>query len=174
MRKTLLYLFIFVLASFLVLSCSPEATGPVVYDRIVIDSYKSASYVGDPANDLFLYDETGLELARDDDNGAGSIDTYALGLSLSPGTYYIKVDDTFSSYTGPYAIRVLPLAIGESLPTAEDPDAIVADAYEPDDTAPGNVPTNPADISLGNSNWLNRYLDSASGDVSDWLKLVLP
>jgi hypothetical protein len=175
MNRTLSFLFLFALISFLLLSCSRDASGPTGYERIVIDSYKSASYVGDPEIDLFLYDDSGNELAKDDYNGAGSIDTHTEGLVLDPGVYYIKVDDTYAAYTGPYALRVLSLAVGDSLPAAEDPNSIPDDSgNESDDSAPGNIPDNPVDIPLGNSNWVNRYLDSATGDVADWFKLVLP
>jgi len=176
MHKTLLYLFIFVLASFLVLSCSPEATGPVVYDRIVIDSYKT-DISGDPETDLILFDETGTELGKDESPGPGRIDTEALGLSLSSGTYYIKVYNVNQNKTDAYVVRALSLSNGASLPPPELPLAMnEPDPYEDDDSAPGNIPTNPADISLGNSNWINRYLGYIPPDPNDvdWLKLVLP
>lgn len=173
MRKTLLYLFILLLVSFLVLSCSPEATGPVVYDRIVIDSYRT-NISGDPETDLALYDEWGTELARDETAGPGRID---LVLTLSSGTYYVKVYDKNNTAIAPYVVRALSLSIVASLPAPELPLVInEPDPYEPDDSAPGNIPTNPADISLGNSNWINRYLGYIPPDPNDvdWLKLVLP
>ncbi len=181
MHRMSLYLFIFVLVSFLVLSCSPEVTGPVIYERIVIDSYPPSG-AGDPETDLILYDETGTELGSGDHTTVGGrIDTYAEGLSLSSGTYYIKVYNKNTTLTsiGYYAVRVLSLTVVDSVPDPDiATDLVHPDLYEDDDNAPGNIPTDPVDISLGNSNWVSRYLGEYDPDNDpdddDWLRLVLP
>lgn len=158
--------------------------GGNTYERIVIDTYKSALYVGPPATDLILYDENGLELARDEGTGPGRIDTYELSLGLSPGTYYLKVYNKDRGYFGPYAVRLLLLASDEDLPKPVIP-GIINDldldpnngSYEPDDNVLNKIPTNPAELSLGNDNPLNRYLgfqDPPNPLDDDWLKFVLP
>ena len=181
MSRILSFLFLFALISFLLISCSQDATGPTVYERIVIDTYGPFG-TGDPKTDLVLYDDIGTPQVTDDDAGPGQIDTYASGKSLSPGTYYIKVynkDRDETSISG-YVVRVLSLDINIAIPDPELPlpDLVTPDPYEDDDNAPGNIPTNPVDIFLGNSNWVNRYLGSTNPVVDpvddDWLKLVLP
>ncbi len=156
------------------------------YERIVIDSYPPKG-TGDPETDLILYDQDGIELARDDDSGPGQIDTEQLGLSLSPGTYYIKVYNKDRTYLGPYVVRLLSLTLREELPPLVQPDMNMYDlidpadpglgSYEPDDYAPNNIPDDPADLSLGKDNPLNRYLgflDPVDFVDDDWLMFVLP
>jgi hypothetical protein len=163
--------------------------GGDVYERIVIDSYGSLSW-GDVRTDLSLYDEKGEILATADDAGPGriDIDTSDLGWGLGPGTYYVKVYNKDRDYLGPYALRVLNLASGVELPSPDplesindrdlidpqDPDSV---SYEPDDELVNNVPTNPAPITLGNDNPLNRYLgflDPVSYEDDDWIVFELP
>jgi len=163
--------------------------GGAAYERIVIDTFKSATYVGDPEVDLILYDQSGVELTRDESGGPSSIDTFALGLTLVPGTtYYVKVYNKDRAYLGPYALRVLNLATDADIPSAvppgsinsgdlidpEDPDS---ESYEPDDQHVKNVPNNPAATTLGNDNPLNRYLgffDPVSYVDDDWIVFEIP
>ena len=99
-------------------------------------------------------------------------------MSLSSGTYYIKVYNVNQNKTDAYVVRALSLSKGASLPAEDLPPWMnEPDSYEPDDNAPGNIPTNPVDITLGNLNWVNRFigiLSPLSFIDDDWLKLVLP
>jgi len=181
MSRILSFVFLFALISFLLISCSQDATGPTVYERIVIDSYPPPG-AGDPETDLVLYNKDGdpLATAVHSLTEGARIDTHAEVVSLSSGTsYYIKVHNTDRDWFGYYAVRVLSLAVGETPPVVDVATNLEhPDPAEDDDNAPGNIPTDPVDISLGNSNWVSRYLgeyDPAPDYIDDdWLKLVLP
>ena len=169
--------------------------GGDTYKWIVIDTYKSADFVGPPVLDMILYDQTGNPLTTDDDPVSGQIEIATNeqgGLGSSPGkTYYVKVYNKDRGYFGPYAVRLLLLASDEEPPKPPvPPDPVILGiindfdldpnngSYEPDDDILNEIPTNPAELSLGNNNPLNRYL-GFQGDPpvlvdDDWLMFVLP
>lgn len=179
MRMRVILWLIIALAALLFLSCPVDSNGPEIYERIVIDTYGVLGVT--PETDVDLYGETGTLLGSNEASSSvpGQIDTYNEGIPMSSGTYYIKVYDNGRTDINPYAIRVLSLSVGESLPPSFDPGSFNSSdsPYESDDDAPGNIPTNAAKIPLGNTNYLNRYLGSSSPVNyvdDDWLKLELP
>ena len=182
---------VFLLA--MILSCSTGSDGdggPIVYERIVIDTYgwlagaDSFTYLdlfdasGDTdADDPWSGDDTADAIASDDNGNPNPTHTNCARIDytggLSSGTYYIRVRLEASGSAEPYVIRVLSLSVGEAVPAYIYPGSSNASdtPYEPDDNPQsGGVPTNSNPIQLGNSNYLNRYL--ATSDV-DWIELVL-
>jgi hypothetical protein len=164
-----------VLCFLIVLSSCP--TEPRLYPRIVIDTFPPTEVYPVTDTTLQLFDGGGNLVAQDDDNPAVPFDFQSSARidytgGLVPGTYYIRV---YSAATnpGPYVIRVLELAVGESLLAYVFPGSAVSEGNpDGDDGATGNIPDNPTDIGLGNDNQLNKDLDPGT-DV-DWLRLVLP
>ena len=166
--------------------------GGDTYKWIVIDTYPALSS-GSPATDLSLYDQTGKPLATDDDPGSGQIviatnDQGGLGSSPEKN-YYVKVYNKDRSYLGPYMVRLLSLTPVDGglpplpLPVRRDMNLFDLDpdpdneSYEPDGDILDGIPTNPAVLSLGNNNPLNRYLgfyDTLDPVDDDWLMFVLP
>jgi len=169
---------------------------PGLYPRIVIDthspnrSFTTDTYIdlfdseGDPdADNPWTGDDTADTIAWDDNSNPdfktmARID-YTGG--LPPGTYYIRVRGALVTADDYYAIRVLSLNPGDTLPAydfsqdvAEKPDAYEA-APGDDEPKSGGVPSNPVDIGLGVV--LSRSLDyddtTQEGDI-DWFRLVLP
>jgi hypothetical protein len=172
-NKLYLYAALAVAAILILLSSCGEST--TLYQRIVIDTYPYSAIAAVTDTTLGFYDESGNGLDTDDNSGdyppSARID-YTGG--LEPGIYYIKIYSA-SFNPGPYVIRVLSLDIGESLPAPVFPGVANFEGADGDDADIGNVPVSPNDISLGNSNWLNKDIDVGGiGDDVDWLKLVLP
>jgi len=184
-------------SAFALLGCSDPGNTPITYERIVIDtyspngSYTADTYIdlfdenGDPdADDPWSSDDTGEALASAD---SGNPDWPMMARidytgDLKPGDiYYIRVRGATETVDDPYAIRVLSLNVGDSLPGYVSLSPVIGlDGYEDDDdpVSTGGVPTNPVPIQLGNSNSLSRSIDNPSGlpgdgDI-DWFKLVLP
>ena len=167
-------LFLPVLACLILLAaCSNPATGPIYYPRIYIETYHPTEPItgADTETRITLYDGSGNQLGQAVQATAFAVLDYLGG--LYSGTFYIEVDSGPGPFgnIGPYAIRVLSLNLGESLPgyisfgSTNDPDT-----YEDDDASVLNIPTSPVSISLGGA--LNRYLDSIADP--DWMVLVLP
>jgi hypothetical protein len=187
-------------SAFALLGCSDPGNTPITYERIVIDtyspngSYTADTYIdlfdenGDPdADDPWSSDDTGEALASAD---SGNPDWPMMARidytgDLKPGDiYYIRVRGATETVDDPYAIRVLSLNVGDSLPgyvfltpvvPPDDPDS---GENDDDPVSTGGVPTNPVPIQLGNANSLSRSIDNPSGlpgdgDI-DWFKLVLP
>jgi hypothetical protein len=154
-------------------------SGPNFYARVLIETFPFDSTASSMDTILTLYDSSGTQIAYDDDNPDVPFDhsfsariDYENG--LDPGIYYIKVTADGLPGVGPYVIRALSLAIGESVPAYSYPGVPGDDSgIEPiDDTDSGNIPDNPINMGLGNANQKNRYMDSET-DV-DWLRLDLP
>jgi hypothetical protein len=167
-----------VICFLLMLSSCPSE--PRVYPRILIETFPFDSAAASTDTILTLYDSGGTELDSNTDNPdvppahqpSARID-YQSG--LDSGIYYIKVTGAAVGGTGPYLIRALSLVIGESVPAYDYPglgNESDDSAFEPDDTATGNIPDSPVDIGLGNANQKNRNMNSVT-DV-DWLRLELP
>jgi hypothetical protein len=158
-------------------SCPSE---PMVYARILIETFPFDSAAASTDTILTLYDSSGTELATETNNvttppehdPSARID-YQSG--LDPGVYFIRVSGVGATGTGPYVIRAVSLEVGDSIPGYSYPGTPGDDSgFENDDNAPGNIPTSPVDLGLGNANQKNRYLDTLGGDVADWLRLELP
>jgi len=164
-----------VVALVLIASGCPVAPEPTFYPRILIETYKPRVGAPVPLTRLYLYDSGGTLLDFNDRSALGADDTTRLDYTggLNSGTYYIKVtgDGSAPHY---YAVRALSLSLGETPPAYDYPggENLTEDDTDGDDTDTGNVPDNPVDISLGNTNWLNRAINPPS-DI-DWLRLVLP
>ncbi|MBA7567832.1 hypothetical protein ES708_09550 [subsurface metagenome] len=174
-----------------ILSCSNRE--PTTYERIVIDTFypDGASFVdtyidlfdnnGDPDVDYPWTDDVGESIASDDNGNTDQTFMSRIDYTggLQSGTYYIRVRANVEATTGPYAIRVLSLLIGESLPAYALPGSLAPepDADEDDDDQDSNwIMIKSILIQVGNANRLNRSIDydlgNSKGDV-DWFKLVL-
>jgi LruC domain-containing protein len=167
------------------------ATG---YPRIVIETFSpNGSFTADTFIDLFgangdpdadnpwTGDDTGDALAWDDNGSTNwanmSLIDYTKG--LNPGTYYIRVRGNVEAFDEWYAIRVLSLNVGDSLPAypilplASKPDSVDLVGTGDDNPQSGGIPANPVEIGLGAAGALSRSLDyDGAGDI-DWFKLVL-
>ena len=168
----------------------------VLYDRVIIDTYKPGALInaantfaslfgpaGDPTtetgtelwngnNPPYTVDAPPTSIAEadggGDHNGCARID-YTGG--LAPGTYYVRVRGQKSTTDGFYAVRIL-LAPDDDYEGGDwfFPDISDPDTYETDDNPPsGGVPTDAVPIAVGGK--LNRAL--TDGDV-DWLVFTLP
>ena len=149
-------------------ACSSGPTGPdgpVSYEKIVIEAYKPASYLGDPTLTVSLMSDESTEVAGDTD----SSDLRVVMDNLPSGTYYIRVTSS-EIIDQNYALRLLALAASEAEPTRIDPNTTntTDTPYEPDDS---DIDRN--SISFGNDEYVVRYLNADSGD-EDWLKFVVP
>ena len=174
-----------------------RASVAVLYDRVIIDTYKPGALInaantfaslfgpaGDPTtetgtelwnenNPPYTVDAPPTSIAEADNgnpvhNGCARID-YADG--LAPGTYYVRVRGQKSWTVGVYAVRIL-LAPDDDYSGGGWYFGVISDdaSYETDDNPPsGGVPTNPVLIAVGGK--LNRAL--TDGDV-DWLVFTLP
>lgn len=182
------------LALLALVSC-PSPQGPSVYERIVIDTFSPGfgftpdTFIdlfdanGDPdTDDPWTGIDTGQVIAWDDNGSTEWVNMARIDYTggMMSGTYYIRVRGNVEAFDEYYAIRVLSLNVGDSLPA--DPSVALAakpDAFERDDDPQSDgVPTNPVPIGLGNANALSRSLDydlgpPAEGDI-DWFVLVLP
>jgi hypothetical protein len=177
MQRKILAGLLFLLVAVFFSSC-PTADGPA-YTRIVIETYNPDG-IGKANTDTTLrfYDTSGNQLDLNDNVGdIGSNPFYPYAridhtAGLEPGTYYIRINSDAAN-PGPYMLRVLSLNVGEALPAYAFPGPTAGEAPpDGDDTAVGNVPVAPVDISLGSASGLNRWIDPGT-DV-DWCKLVLP
>lgn len=176
-RKASILLLAGVLSAVLAGCPNPEGPKPIVCERLVIDTFPPITGTAATDTTLRLYDDRGRELAFDDNNPNVPFDyqpsariDYTEGLPA--GTYYVKVYSAIGN-PGDYVVRVLDLALTDSLPAYELPEKPSTEGYpDGDDEAVGNVPVNPLDIDFGNANQRNRNLwDEA--DV-DWLRIVIP
>ena len=192
MRATAAALTLALLASLALLSCS-SPSAPTTYERIVIETFSpdgsvtADTYIdlfdsnGDPdADDPWTGNDTADAIAYDDDGN----DSLFTGMSrvdysggLASGTYYIRVRGRTISYgiDDFYAIRVLSLQLGDSIPAyptlafAAKPDSEEVD----DNPTSGGIPGNP--VSIDTSTPLSRTLYSNGTDPEiDWFELVLP
>jgi len=170
--------------------------GPTLYDRIVIDthspngSFTTDTYIdlfdseGDPdADDPWTGDDTADAIAFNDDGNPEFPNMARIDYTggLPPGTYYIRVRGAKEIVDEYYAIRVLSLNPGDTLPDYDfsQPLAEKPDVYEaaPGDDEPksGGVPSNPVSIEIGAT--ISRSIDydyaTQEGDI-DWFVLVLP
>jgi hypothetical protein len=178
-RKTWLLLF---LCLWVVFSCARPPEEPVLYKRLVIDTYKPTDGAQGGTVDTVasLFDaggEAGPAIAEDDNGNlsyfyAARID-YTDPVGFTSGTVlYVRVQGKLPSTSGAYAIR---LVLDSPDPYDSswfdfDPDENLTDTpYESDDAAPAGIPTNPAILTVGAK--LNRFL--GAGDI-DWFRLVLP
>ena len=164
MRKGLILWFIIILSPLLFLACPSDPAGPTVYAKIVLDAYAPLSVMGDPTMDVKLMSDGSNEVPGDED-----IDPLRVEMSdLPSGTYYIRVT-SIAPGDQAYALRALS-------PVGADPSPIFPETINSSDTPfetdDGDINRN--SISLGNSNYVNRYLDLDDTDTVDWLKLVLP
>jgi hypothetical protein len=148
------------------------------YARLVIDTYephRSLPPYAAADTYLALYDAAGNLLAENNDGntdlgqgGSSRIEVFG----ANSGRYFLKVTKG-TDRIGPYAVRVLSLAVGAALPLYPDAFDILSDPYENKD-APEAVPPlslMPAGIRVGTNNF-GRILDPAT-DV-DWILLDLP
>jgi len=167
---------------------------PVIYPRLIIDTYPATTGPGSVNTFITLFDSSGdptvdinptlwnnntspytvdasLATAEDNDgniafSGYAQVD-YSGGLPA--GTYYIRVRGAVSTGNGPYAIRVL-LEPDESYASWWFTSYNYPDDYEDDDTPKsGGVPENPVRIEVGGK--INRYI--TANDV-DWFVITLP
>jgi hypothetical protein len=157
---------------------------PVLYERLVVDTYKYTATSGqfgqtDTFASLFgVLGEAGPVLAFNDDFVnlayplAARID-YTDPAGIAPGAVlYARVQGKTPAVSGNYAIRLVirqfdladpyDLSWGFSTPSDDS-------GYEPDDATVDGVPMFPVLLTVGGK--LNRHL--AADDV-DWFKLVLP
>ena len=135
MTKRLMVWFVIVLSSLLLLSC-PTSTGPTIYERIVIDIYPPVP-AGEPDTEIALFDKDGsTELAKDESGSPGPpglIDTEVGGLSLSSGTYFIKVyHENPAGGLQPYVVRAISLALGVAIPLGTDDVPAIIPDYDAD------------------------------------------
>ncbi len=138
---------------------------PVLYDRIVVQTFDPwAGGSTQAVGRITLFDPSGVQL----DQALQQVDYIA---GLSSGTYYASVE-VVSHLSGPYGVRVLSLALGDSIPAAPDlgTENPTDAPYEDDNASPfGGGSPNPATLDLGTP--LNRYLGDPD---TDWHKIVLP
>ena len=189
------------LALLALVSC-PSPQGPSVYERIVIDTFSPGfgftpdTFIdlfdanGDPdTDDPWTGIDTGQVIAWDDNGSTEWVNMARIDYTggMMSGTYYIRVRGNVEAFDEYYAIRVLSLNVGDSLPDYPIfsdpltylPLAAKPDAYDTpvidDNPTQGGIPTNPASIGLGTSNSLSRsfYRDGVNPDI-DWFVLVLP
>ena len=164
-----------------IFSC-PTAQGPA-YERIVIETYRYKEGTANVDTYLRLYDAAGTLLAENNDITASDLFSridYQAG--LQPGTYYIEINSEATPFPnlGPYVVRALSLKLGDALPAYDYPGVIASEPWpDSDDVSVNNIPVTPKSISLGVSNWLNRYLTTLPDHVGepydvDWCELVLP
>jgi hypothetical protein len=153
---------------------------PVLYERLVIDTYKPTGGGQGGTTDTFasLFDaagEAGAALAEDDNGNLSYFTAARINLidpdGFAPGAVlYVKVRGALPATTGGYAIRLVlnaPEPYDDSWFFAADN---AADApYEPDGDTTAGVPDTPVTLTIGERH--NRYLDA--GDT-DWFLLVLP
>lgn len=143
--------------------------GVKTYERILIEAYSSYGG-GEPTVEVALMQDAETKVEGDEDSKAVRV---ALS-DLAGGTYYIRITSEAAT-DQPYALRVLTLAEGETVPDPIVPGGLEAinleDApYEPDDDDPDREENS---IDPGNANYVNRYFDVEGGDTVDWLKLEL-
>ena len=163
MRTKFLTWVIIVVAPLVFLACS-QATGPTVYEKIVVHAYEPLEVMGDPTIDVkLMYDETN-EVPGDEDPDPRRVEMS----DLPSGAYYIQVT---SGAVGDqaYALRALSPAGADPSPNFPE---VINNSDSPYETDDSDINRNA--ISLGNNNYVNRYLDVDDSDTVDWLKLVLP
>jgi len=165
--------------------------GPVLYPRIVIDTYVPTGG-GFAAADTFItlfgpegdltpgFDDAPPVSLAEDDNGNPVFANYAridYTEGLMSGYYYVRVRGSDALQAGAYALRVVESVEAEMSVEAQYPAGWFFTAtnpsdspYEPDDDPPaGGVPVRPVELDLGGR--LNRYL--SAGEV-DWVRVRLP
>ena len=180
--------------------CAPPDP-PIIYERIVIDTYKPKTGVvaadtfislfgpaGDPTWDAdpwgdppdYTVDAPPISIAEDDDSNSTFFPCARIDYTegLASGTYYVRVRGKKTNDTGVYAVRVLSVAIGEDI---ENYDAggwyflSTSDdaSYETDDDPESGRRANESgSITIGGK--LNRAITTTTDSDVDWLKLTLP
>ena len=155
----------------LLLAFGCRQDGPVVYDRLVIDTFAPpGGLVSDTY--LMLYDGSGSLLAENDNgnpdqtthDGYSRID-YSAGLPA--GTYFVRVNNDSGTGSPYYAIRALDYYPGSTFPKV----ATDNDTGDSDGVVVGGIPTDPVPLSLGEIK--SRAIDPVGTDV-DWFELILP
>jgi len=162
----------------LFLSCPSNPTGPLIYERIVIDVH-GPNGAGDPQDTditLHRYEGGGLTEVEKDQTPVdpGLIDTE--GLSVTSGTYYIEMyhENPPAGLGQAYAVRAISLSSGEAIPGTGVPTTLPTIDWgdtDPDEIG-GETYSNTTAVLQLDINWVQRYLDA--GSDTDWLKLVLP
>ena len=169
MRRNLLLWLVVAAIAFLFPACH-NSTGPDDCTKLLVEAYSSIG-AGEPSIVVkLMYDDTN-EVPGDEEP---SEPLRVVMTDLPSGTYYIKVTSVATT-DQPYAVRVLYPACSEPSPTVSGVVNSTDFDFEPDE---GDINRNT--ISLGTSNYVDRYWDVAGHltddnvDTVDWLKFVLP
>ncbi len=165
------------------------------YPRIVIETFSpNGDFTADTYLELFgasgnpnevdPWTPTGAALAYDDNSSTAfaMMSKIDYAKPLSRGTYYIRVRGSSKSYgiDDWYAIRVLSLPLGGSLPSyptlalAGKPDAVDNSDTVDDYLDASGVPSNPVPIDLTTPLSRTLFRDGSVTSDVDWFKLVLP